>query len=364
MQIFSTCCQRRSRKSFCFTLGSSAERSRSFAAATPCQTRGHTHHITADHTKASLQPLKSTMMISASSTTALRAARQSLACTAKFSTRSDISRPSTVARLQAWHRPDSNKSTITVISRTFTQGSQTPPPTPPQSNLRQIAWQSATLTVVGLTFLGAYQYFSQESWRTWGNTEEDGPAVDAPVKPQADITQHAYFDISIDNKPAGRIVMGLHGNVVPKTVNNFVTLCRGNERAGRLRLAYQGSTFHRIIPGFMIQGGDFILHDGTGGRCVYETGRFDDENFSLTHKGPGILSMANAGRNTNGSQFFITTARTSHLDGRHVVFGVVTDGWDVVRAIEKIGSPSGRPSSKVVITQCGVIDEHVTSPTR
>lgn len=151
--------------------------------------------------------------------------------------------------------------------------------------------------------------------------------------------------------------MGLHGNVVPKTVQNFETLCKGTERHPRgARLAYEGCIFHRIIPGFMIQSGDFTNFNGTGGMSIYGE-RFADENFQLKHTGPGILSMANAGRNTNGSQFFITTTKTSHLDGRHVVFGVVEKGYDVVQLIEMAGSRSGRPSRTVKIVKCGILEE-------
>lgn len=188
---------------------------------------------------------------------------------------------------------------------------------------------------------------------------EDGALI-GHVPPQAEVTSRAFLDIVIDGRPAGRVVLGLFGNVVPKTVGNFETLCRGTEKIGNLKLTYQGSSFHRIIPGFMIQGGDFIRHNGTGGRSIYGTetnGRFDDENFQLKHLGPGILSMANSGRNTNGSQFFITTKRTPHLDGRHVVFGTVVDGWDVVEKIEDCGSSSGTPSKKVIVESCGVLKD-------
>jgi peptidylprolyl isomerase len=151
--------------------------------------------------------------------------------------------------------------------------------------------------------------------------------------------------------------MGLHGSVVPKTVHNFETLCRGTEQhpIGGRTMAYQGSIFHRIIPGFMIQGGDFTNFNGTGGLSVYGT-KFADENFQLRHTGPGLLSMANAGRHTNGSQFFITTAKTGHLDGRHVVFGVVLEGWELVKRIEGYGSSNGTPSRRVSIAQAGVLD--------
>ena len=141
------------------------------------------------------------------------------------------------------------------------------------------------------------------------------------------------------------------------------TICLGNETIGKLRLTYENSTFHRIIPSFMIQGGDFVRGDGTGGRSIYGTdidGRFPDENFQLKHVGPGVISMANAGRNTNGSQFFITTKRTPHLDGRHVVFGTVVDGWDVVKLIEDCGSSSGRPSKRVEIQACGILPDETT----
>jgi peptidylprolyl isomerase len=175
--------------------------------------------------------------------------------------------------------------------------------------------------------------------------------------PQAEITSRVYFDVEIDNHAAGRIVIGLFGRVVPKTVQNFETLCVGNEHHPRgARLAYEGTIFHRIIPSFMIQGGDFTNHNGTGGMSIYGD-KFEDENFQLKHTGPGILSMANAGRNTNGSQFFITTARTPHLDGAHVVFGVVEHGWDVVKLIEMVGSRSGTPSRTVKIVKCGILKE-------
>jgi len=172
------------------------------------------------------------------------------------------------------------------------------------------------------------------------------------------ITSKVFFDVTIDGKDAGRIVMGLYGKTVPKTAENFRALCTGEKGMGKSgkALHYKGSKFHRVIPQFMIQGGDFTHGTGVGGESIYGS-KFDDENFKLKHTGPYVLSMANSGPNTNGSQFFITTVKTSWLDGRHVVFGIVVEGEDVVKKIEAMGSQSGTPSGVLEIADSGELKE-------
>ncbi|MEU0137229.1 peptidylprolyl isomerase [Streptomyces sp. NPDC006296] len=165
------------------------------------------------------------------------------------------------------------------------------------------------------------------------------------------MTIKAYFDITIDDQPAGRIVFNLFDDVAPKTAENFRALATGEHGYG-----YAGSPFHRVIPEFMLQGGDFTRGNGTGGKSIYGE-KFADENFTLKHDKPGLLSMANAGPNTNGSQFFITTVLTPWLDGKHVVFGEVADedSMALVRKIETYGSPTGKTKAQIAVSGSGVL---------
>ncbi|RKU49705.1 peptidyl-prolyl cis-trans isomerase cpr6 [Coniochaeta pulveracea] len=174
---------------------------------------------------------------------------------------------------------------------------------------------------------------------------------------------YVFFDITIGDKKAGRVTFELFDDVVPKTAENFRALCTGEKGVGKSGkpLHYKGSTFHRVIKQFMIQGGDFTEGNGTGGESIYGA-KFEDENFELKHDRPFLLSMANAGPGTNGSQFFVTTVETPHLDGKHVVFGQVLSGKSVIRQIENLPTQgSDKPVKEVVIADCGQLDASAIS---
>jgi len=191
--------------------------------------------------------------------------------------------------------------------------------------------------------------------------EKAGPRV--PVVPNADGTNpHVYFHIKHGDTVLGKIVMQLYQDITPKTAENFRALCTGEKGSSAKPLHYQGCGFHRVIQNFMIQGGDFTNGDGTGGESIYGE-QFADENFLIKHTKAGQLSMANAGPGTNGSQFFITCKDTPHLDGKHVVFGHVVEGLDIVKQIEQVPcGPNDKPEQALIIDECGEMPKEYTAP--
>eukprot|EP00752_Nemacystus_decipiens_P004748 g4325.t1 len=246
-----------------------------------------------------------------------------------------------------------------ALARSFGTHSTAPPPTPPPPEGSK--WSRGAPAIVGAAllfaggFLGAQLLAGAVPSSDSHSSIADEDEEPEPAIPQAAISDKVFFDIEIDGAPAGRVIMGLYGGVVPKTVENFVGLCKGDPKRKRQPFGFKGSSFHRAIPGFMVQGGDFTRGDGTGGVSIFG-GKFKDEDMSqLKHVGPGVLSMANSGPNSNGSQFFLTTAPCRWLDGKHVVFGQVLQGMDVVFRIEELGSRSGKLRSKATIAGCGLV---------
>jgi len=193
------------------------------------------------------------------------------------------------------------------------------------------------------------KYETMEKLKEWLDEKVYGPGGTKDKTLKIRGNPRVFFDVTVGDAEPGRIVMQLRKDVVPKTAENFRQLCTGEPGFG-----YKDSIFHRVIPGFMCQGGDFTNHNGTGGKSIYGE-KFADENFTLKHTGPGVLSMANAGPGTNGSQFFLCTAKTTWLDGKHVVFGKVVKGMDVVKGVEAVGSQGGETSQSVKVVDSGEI---------
>ncbi|RXM30432.1 RanBP2-like and GRIP domain-containing protein 3 [Acipenser ruthenus] len=186
-------------------------------------------------------------------------------------------------------------------------------------------------------------------WHLARMTQLDAGQVSRVMELSMESNPIVYFDISLDDEPIGQITMELFSHIVPKTAENFRALCTGERGFG-----FRNSIFHRIIPDFVCQGGDITKQDGTGGRSIYGD-KFEDENFDVRHTGPGLLSMANSGRDTNNSQFYITLKKAEHLDFKHVAFGFVKDGMEVVKKMGTLGAKNGKPSKKIVIVNCGQI---------
>lgn len=222
-----------------------------------------------------------------------------------------------------------------------------PPPNPPKGVPFAIA-----LCLLGISGFVAGNMLLPSTGKNQNHEKiigEDEMEDIESLKPQGVITEKVFFDISIGEKELPRIIIGLYGNDCPKTVANFSSLCAGDIIKSKKLFKYEGSIFHRIIPSFVIQGGDF---DGFGGESIYG-GRFEDESFKFKHVGFGVVSMANAGKNTNGSQFFLCLKALPHLDNRHTVFGHVLHGAQALREIEDCGSSSGKPSKIIKILASG-----------
>ncbi|OAF66969.1 hypothetical protein A3Q56_05290 [Intoshia linei] len=203
----------------------------------------------------------------------------------------------------------------------------------------------------GVSQNSARPIWSTDDWmRRYANETEEEEQVDTTIPESLQLNQRVFMEIGIGAESMGKIVILLREDVTPKTCENFRALCTHEQNFG-----YKNSIFHRIIKKFMCQAGDYTNHDGTGGNSIFGD-QFDDENFKLKHEGLGTVSMANAGPNTNGSQFFISFSKTDWLDGKHVVFGKVVEGIDILKKIETYGTESGKPTEKIIILDCGAVE--------
>ena len=270
-------------------------------------------------------------------------------CSASSQPPRSSSKPSSSSSSSSSSQPSSSSTSSSSQPSSSSTSSSSSQPSSSSSSSSVLS----TLLLFSIAIVGGYLIPFDD---LLGPKKRDKDSFTELQEPQSIITDRVYFDISINNTEPKRLIIGLYGNDCPKTVKNFIELTKGTTKSnnGKL-LSYKGSKFHRIIPGFMAQGGDFEYGNGTGGQSIYGR-RFEDENFKFKHKGLGVVSMANSGQHSNGSQFFICFTKASWLDGKHTVFGQVIHGNNILDDCEDAGSRSGSPSKEVVIVNCGLVD--------
>lgn len=275
----------------------------------------------------------------------------------------------TSQRILTIHRPASQVVRSRVLRRGFSNGIPPPPPERPRNSTKGILYRNMLI----LGGLGcAIGWGVSEFLAVDESTVPRKHEFDDLAEVQSEVTHRVFLDVKLPAKEEGsgetieRIIIGLYGKECPNTSKNFLALCEGFEKTSlhdKRRLSYENCKFHRIIPGFMLQTGDYTHHDGTGGESIFPTKSFPDESFKLKHTGLGVLSMANRGKDTNTSQFFICLDPCAWLDGRHVVFGQVLNGVSTLRRLESYGSKSGKVSEDIRIVKCGMlpkIEESIT----